>query len=92
MQVREDHFLNESDQMSTKPFFSYQELGQHILCTAPGCSRVHRLEPKKHTSLTLIPLKCIISQCSIVSVTLAQHTSGFLPGMCTMRQLQLSTR
>lgn len=29
--------------------FSYQELGQHILCTARGCSRAHRLEQKNST-------------------------------------------
>lgn len=34
---------------ANKAFRSHLELGEHILCTAPGCSRAHRLGRKKHT-------------------------------------------
>lgn len=34
---------------ANKAFHSHRELGEHILCTARGCSRAHRLGRKKHT-------------------------------------------
>lgn len=70
-----------------RPFYSYPELGQHILCTAPGCSKVHRLEPKSHVHQSLWRLWTTV--CNF-SPGFAEQS--FLPGMCTMRQLQLSTR
>lgn len=56
--------LKDSDQTWTKPF-PYRELGQHILCTARGCSREHRLQPKQHT-LTH-------SQSFLINLTLIQR-------------------
>lgn len=49
----------------------YPERDQHILCTAPGCSRVHRLQPK-HTNTNLwspsgLAIAC--SKCTLCCLT-----------------------
>lgn len=67
---------------------SYQELGQHILCTALGCSTVHRLQPKHKHTLTLVhflPVFLLFEAttvtflCSIIDVTLTQLTVSVRP-------------
>lgn len=68
-------FLNYSDLMCSKPF-SYQELGQHILCTARGCSRVHRLEHKEHELTSIFEVPTVICHRSIIDVTPIQHTES----------------